>query len=239
MIPGSAGARTWRITAPVLSVALLIILTIVLAGSSSPVSAHPANRCPRVPAHALNLRARAGNLFRENAVIRRQRLSSLGDLGMVHRFTRSGLLRPVPAQTRTYWVAVAIPPLRVARPWTKRFIEHVSHAYYARFGERVKITSLTRTARAQHALRRSNGNAARAHGPLRSTHLTGAAVDISKRPLREAQLRWFRVALQRLADPGLVSAIEEFTQPHFHVLVHREFAGYPPARVSALLDGAC
>jgi hypothetical protein len=195
--------------------------------------------CGRVPVHALALRATAGNLVRENAAVRRQKLSWLRDVAMVRRFTRSGLLAPVPARTTTYRVVDVTPALRVARPWTKRFIEQVGRAFRARFGASLRITSLTRPAVTQQALRRINGNAAPAHGPLRSTHLTGAAVDISKRSLGEPHVRWFRVVLRRLAGRGLLSAVEEFAHPHFHVLVFRALASYPPARLSALLRTTC
>jgi hypothetical protein len=197
------------------------------------------NPCVRFPAHALPLRAPVGNLVRENTAARRQGLSWLRDVAMVRRFTRSGLLVPVPARTTTYWVASVTPALRVARPWTKRFIEQVSRAFRARFGAQLKITSLTRPAVRQHALRRINGNAAPAHGPLRSTHLTGAAVDISKHSFGEPHIRWFRVVLRRLAARDLLAATEEFEQPHFHVLVFRAFSGYPPARLSAQLGSTC
>lgn len=225
--------------AAVAPVALPITLLIVLALWPSLLSAHPVRACARFPAHAQALRARVGNLVRENAAARRQRLSWLRDLRMVRRFTRSGLLVPVPPETTTYWVATATPALRVTRPWTKRFIERMSRAFRTRFGGRLKITSLTRTAVTQHALRRINGNAAPARGPLRSTHLTGAAVDISKHSLGEPHVRWFRVVLQRLAARRLVSAVEEFAQPHFHVLVFRAFADHPSGRLSVLLRSTC
>lgn len=244
---GHADARarslSWPITplppTAVTSVALSITLLTALAVWPSPVPAHAVSPCVRFPAHALALRATAGNLVRENAAARRQGLSWLRDVAMVRRFTRSGLLAPVPARTGTYWVASMTPALRVVRPWTKRFIEQVSRAFRARFGAQLKLTSLTRPAVTQDALRRINGNAAPARGPLRSTHLTGAAVDISKHSFGEPHVRWFRVVLQRLAARGLLSAIEEFEQPHFHVLVFRALSDYPSARLSALLGSTC
>jgi hypothetical protein len=210
--------------------------TIIAAGPASAKSPAP---CVLLPDHASALRARPGNLIRENIAARRQKLSSLPSLAVVQRFTRAGLLVPVPLKTKAYVVARIRPELRVARPWTKRFIDQLSREFHASFKTRLKITSLTRTAVTQRALRRWNGNAAPSLGHVRSTHLTGAAVDISMRPLGAPHVRWLRVVLQRLAGRRLLSAIEEFAQPHFHVLVFRAYDRYPATRRAALFRPPC
>ena len=207
--------------------------------ASGLASAHSPNPCAPLLDHVPALRARPGNLIRENIAARQQNLSSLRSLAMVQRFTRAGVLVPVPQQTKGYVVAMVRPGLRVTRPWTKRFIDQISRAFHARFRMPLKITSLTRTVPTQRALRRKNGNAAPSNGHIRSTHLTGAAVDISKRPLGAPQVRWLRVVLQRLATGRLLSAVEEFLQPHFHVLVFRAYDRYPAARRAALFRPPC
>jgi hypothetical protein len=161
------------------------------------------------------------------------------DLDMVQRFRRAGLLVPVAVERPTYVVASVPEPLRVARPWTRRFIEHVAGALHRRFGTRLKITSLTRTPARQLALRRINLNAAPSHGPVRSTHLTGASVDIAKQPLSIREVEWLRSVLWGLTAQRLVQAIEEFNEPHFHVLVRKRYGNYATVRGVPLFEAGC
>jgi hypothetical protein len=158
---------------------------------------------------------------------------------MLARFRRAGLLVPVPASTRTYYVAQVPASLRLARPWTKRFIEQLATAKRLLFGTRLRITSLTRITAHQEALIATNPNAAPARGPIPSTHLTGAAVDLGKASLSPRELAWLRTVLGRLTARGLVHAVEEFSEPHFHVLVRRQYATYARTLASPLLVGGC
>ena len=181
----------------------------------------------------------ARRLRRESAVAIRERLSRMRDLAMVERFRRPGLLVPVPAETSTYYVTGVDSLLRVARPWTKLFIEQVAGAFHELFGKRLRITSLTRTVVAQKALIRINPSAAPAHGPVQSTHLTGAALDLSKRFMTDEEVAWARTVLWRLERRGLIDVAEEFREPHFHVLVRRGYGAYGPTLGSPVLTGGC
>lgn len=185
------------------------------------------------------LRARAGNLRRENAAATRDNLSRLRSHRTLARFRRARLIVALPASTRAYDVVGVPASLRVARPWTKRFIEQLAAAKHLLFGTRLRITSLTRTTARQEALIAANVNAAPVRGPMRSTHLTGGAVDISKRQLSELEINWLRTVLQRLTADALVHAIEEFNEPHFHVLVRRRYGAYSRTLASPLLIGGC
>ncbi len=178
-------------------------------------------------------------LKRESAAAGRDRLSRMRDAAMVDRFRRAGLLVTVPPETRTYYVAGVDASLRVARPWTRVFIEQVGGAFHELFGKRLRITSLTRTTAAQHALARINPSAAPAYGPVQSTHLTGAAVDVSKRSLSEAEIGWLRTVLWRLTRRSLIHAAEEFREPHFHVMVRRHYGEYGAALGPPVLAGGC
>lgn len=80
-------------------------------------------------------------LNRESAAATRDRLSRLRDLAMVERLQRRGLLVPVPSETPTYYVAGVEARLRVARPWTRRFIEQLGHAFQDLFAQPLRITS--------------------------------------------------------------------------------------------------
>ena len=185
------------------------------------------------------LAARAGNLQRENAQADRQRLSRIHNLDMLQRFVRAGLLVPIPERTSSYWTSGIPESLRVARPWTKRFIEQLAGGFYGIFGGRLKITSLTRTVFVQRSLQAWNHNAAPARGESRSSHLTGASIDISKQPLSTPEIHWLRQVLGRLGQQRVLRAIEEFSQPHFHVMVFREYLAYSPRIPSPLLIGGC
>jgi len=50
---------------------------------------------------------------------------------------------------------------------------------------------------------------------------------------------WMRLVLRRLSRRGLVHAVEELRQPHFHVLVRRAYDGYGRRLSSPLLIGGC
>jgi len=115
---------------------------------------------------------------------------------------------------------------RYLRPWTKLFLARLSNQYRARFGKPLRVTSLLRTAEYQRSLQRRNGNAASDDGPKRSAHLTGASLDISKKGMTGAERQWLKNVLMSLHNGGHIYAIEEFQQPVFHILVHRQYENY-------------
>lgn len=151
-------------------------------------------------------------------------LSRMRDVSMLQKFVRRGYLVATPSSTRTYYMHAISPQYRYCRPWTRTFLDRLSRQYYAKFGERLRVTSLVRTTGSQLRLAEYNDNAAEAFGPLRSSHLTGASIDISKHDMSPAGQRWMRNMLYSLREQGYVYAIEEFEQPAFHVMV---FKNYP------------
>lgn len=185
------------------------------------------------------LTARPGHLRRENAAADREGLSRIRDRRMLRRFVQARLLVPLPPETRTYWVAGVPDWLRVTRPWTKRFIEQLAAGLHGLFDTRLKVTSLTRTVDIQRALGTWNHNAAPADGRIRSTHLTGATVDLSTQPLTDREILWLRHVLGRLARQGWLLAIEELQQAHFHVLVFKRYQTYARTLASPLHIGGC
>lgn len=145
---------------------------------------------------------------------------------MVRRFVRAGLLVSVPNQTRHYYLKSIPAAYRYLRPWSKLFLTRLSAQFHARFRTRLRVTSLVRTVSFQRSLARRNRNAAAADGPRRSSHLTGATMDISKKGMTGAQLGWMRQVLSPLKAKGLIHAIEEFQQGAFHVMVHKKYLEY-------------
>src|SRR5690349_21649172 len=79
----------------------------------------------------------------------RDHLSRMRDLGMLRRFVRSHYLVSVPASTRFFYLHAVPAAYRYCRPWTKLFIERLSSQFYARFHERLRVTSLVRTVASQ------------------------------------------------------------------------------------------
>jgi murein DD-endopeptidase MepM/ murein hydrolase activator NlpD len=180
----------------------------------------------RLVSSAAAIPARRGHRARENAGADADRLSRIPSRAILARFVRAGLLVPVPPVGPGFKVVDVEGWRRVARPWTRLFLYRLGAAMNALFGGRLRVTDITRTEAVQLALGQWNANAAPARGPGASTHLTGAAVDLSKVEHTDVEIAWLRVVLRRLTERALVDAIEEFAQPHFHVLVRRAYAPY-------------
>jgi hypothetical protein len=153
-------------------------------------------------------------------------LSRMANSAMVKRFARHGYLVSVPPSGRSYYLNAIRPSERYCRPWTKLFLDRVSRQYQSRFHQRLRVTSLVRTVGSQQRLAEWNNNAADATGAERSSHLTGATVDISKRWMSPAGQEWLREVLYSLREAGYLYAIEEFYQPTFHIMVYPKYAQY-------------
>lgn len=153
-------------------------------------------------------------------------LSRMANSAMVKRFARHGYLVSVPSSGRSYYLNHVRPSERYCRPWTKLFLDRVSRQYQARFHQRLRVTSLVRTVGSQQRLAEWNNNAADATGAERSSHLTGATIDISKRWMSPAGQEWLREVLYSLREAGYLYAIEEFYQPTFHIMVYPKYAQY-------------
>lgn len=160
-------------------------------------------------------------------------LSRMRDVAMINRFRKGGLLVPVPVSTRYYYLHAIQTKYRYLRPWAKVFLTRLSRQHYAKFKRKLRVTSLVRTVAYQRALARRNGNAAAFKGPLRSSHLTGATLDISKRNLTRGSVAWLRRVLYSLRKSRYLYAIEEFQQPTFHVMVYRRYESYVESRKAA------
>ena len=148
------------------------------------------------------------------------------DREMVDSWARLKLLVPVASKTRSFYLHKIPTQYRYVRPWTKLFLDRISSQFYRRFKRPLRITSLTRTVHYQNQLSRRNSNAASPYGAKRSSHLTGASLDISKKGLSGAQVSWLRRVLLSLHQKEYLFAIEEFYQPNYHVMVYRHYPEY-------------
>lgn len=153
-------------------------------------------------------------------------LSRFEGSDMVKRFARLQLLEQVPLKTRNYYLHQIPSEFRYLRPWAKLFLDRLSSQFRSRFGQPLRITGLTRTAKYQQSLRRRNRNAAAASGPKRSVHLTGACLDISKKGMTGSQVSWMRRVLLSIKQKGYLFPVEEFKQPNFHIMVYRNYPEY-------------
>jgi hypothetical protein len=175
---------------------------------------------------AMLLRATPKSQLVQNRYADRHDLSRMRDAAMIERFDRGGYLVDVPQSTPYYELASVPERFRYLRPWSKLFLDRLSRQYHARFGKKLRVTSLVRTVRRQARLTRTNGNAARAYGARRSSHLTGATLDISKRGMKPAERNWMRRVIHSLRRQGYLYGIEEFRQPVFHIMVYRNYPDY-------------
>jgi Family of unknown function (DUF5715) len=162
----------------------------------------------------------------QNARADAYHLSRMKSVAMIQRFASKGYLVAVPSDARFYYLHQIPAQYRYCRPWTKLFLDRLGRQYYAKFGTPLRVTSLIRTVGRQINLARWDGNAADAYGSDRSSHLTGATVDISKHDMSPEAQAWMRDRLYSLRQGGDLYAIEEFYEPVFHVMVYPNFAHY-------------
>lgn len=162
----------------------------------------------------------------QNAHADAENLSRMRSIAMIRRFARHGYLVRIPSRTHFYYLHSIPSRYRYCRPWTRLFLTRLSREYHARFGKRLRVTSLVRTVPQQRRLERRNGNAANATGSHRSSHLTGATLDISKRYMTRREKNWMRDTLYALRQRGYIYAIEEFEQPTFHIMIYRNYTEY-------------
>lgn len=181
------------------------------------------------PASAVNantLRASWNSQIVQNKQADADDLSRMQDVAMVQRFVRAKLLVPVPSSTRHYYTRYIPAKYRYLRPWSKLFLDRLSSQYHARFKKKLRVTSMVRTVALQQSLAKRNGNAAAAQGPRRSSHLTGATLDISKKGMKQSEIDWMRRVLFSLREGGHLYAVEEFNQPTFHIMVYKDYPRY-------------
>ncbi|MGH9686297.1 MAG: DUF5715 family protein [Candidatus Acidiferrales bacterium] len=164
----------------------------------------------------------------QNARANAYHLTRMRNRAMVVQFAEAGYLVEVAPTTRTYYLHRIPPAYRYLRPWAKKFLDRTSREYYSTFHRRLRVSSLIRTVALQRRLVRRNPNAADATGDDRSSHLTGATLDISKHSMSWREKKWLRRQLVELEQSGYLYAVEEFRQPCFHVMVYPNYRDYAP-----------
>ena len=184
-------------------------------------------------ADAASLRAKVGSQAYQNEKADEDNLSRILDDEMAARWIRLELLVPIEGQTSSYYLHAVPSGNRYLRPWAKLFLARLSRQFRARFGRPLRVTSLLRSAEYQVKLQGRNGNAAAATGPKASSHLTGAAMDISKKGMTGREIAWMRNVLSSLREKQYLHAIEEWKQPVFHIMIFRNYEDYVEEKLSA------
>lgn len=176
--------------------------------------------------------ASSSELYRENRLAEKCRLSRIKDRANLEWFISEGLLVPLPHGGEEAYVIDANlgeeDPDNAAlyihvRPWVKEFVETVAEMAQTEIGVRIRITSLVRPLKYQRRLQEHNRNAA-----SESTHPTGSTVDIALSELDWQQKNWLRQYVLRLEKDGLVEATEERGNQCLHIFVHPAFAQPEP-----------
>lgn len=162
-------------------------------------------------------------LVRQNRRNDAEDLSRIQDKSQLLAMRDAGYLVSLPASDALV-VDDDMPDVRsCARPWTVQFLKNLAHAHYVRFHRPLKVTSAARTVAFQRRLMRVNANAAPVKGMIASPHLSGAAVDISKKGLSLREIAWMRAYLLPLEEDGKIDVEEEFYQACFHINVYQSY----------------
>lgn len=118
---------------------------------------------------------------------------------------------------------------RYARAWTRDFVSDISEDFYAKFHQKIILTSAVRTQEQQEKLRHKNRNAAPSDGEIASSHLAGTTIDFAKKGMSRSQRKWFDRYVYDLQQAGLVEAAEERRQACYHIMVSERYTGWREA----------
>ncbi len=172
-------------------------------------------------ANPVSLRGSPASQKRQNQKADEADLTRIKDSEQLNRFKRLGLLVPI-RETQGLVIDPRLPvEFRFVRPWTQAFLEDLSTRFYKKFSKNLQVNSAVRTVEYQNNLRKRNKNAASTHGNRKSSHLTGATIDIAKLGMTTEELGWMRTQLLAFEKVGRIEAIEEHHQSVFHIMVFK------------------
>ena len=174
------------------------------------------------------------SLLLQNAEIDRMSLPRIYDDRQLEKLKASGDLVPIVPNETLRIQSSLDPERRYCRPWTLDFVNDISAAYYKQFHEQIQVNSAVRTVLVQKKLRRHNRNAAPETGETASSHLAGLTVDLQRRGMTKAQVKWMEDYLKPLKDLGLIEPEEERRHWCFHIMVAGTYSDW---RASHLLAG--
>jgi hypothetical protein len=169
----------------------------------------------------------------QNEEINRLNLPRIYDDKQLEKLKLSGeLVQIVPNESLRIQPSLD-PARRYCRQWTMEFLEDISTAYYKEFHQQIQVNSAVRTVLVQKKLRRHNRNAAPETGETASSHLAGLTVDLQRRGMSKAQVKWVEEYLKPLKELGLIEPEEERRQWCFHIMVGGGYTEYRASRAIA------
>jgi hypothetical protein len=166
------------------------------------------------------------SMVRQNDEVSQLEFSRIADDDQLEELKASEALVPIVPSDSLRIEKRLDPTRRYCRPWTRDFVEDLSRAFYARFNDQIQLNSAVRTIKVQHKLRRHNRNAAPDTGDLVSSHLSGFTVDLQRRGMTNAQIRYVEQYLFYMHELGLAEPEEERHQWVFHVMVSPRYADW-------------
>jgi len=156
------------------------------------------------------------SLLKQNAEIDRLDLPRIQDDAELEQLKLDGKLVPIVPSEALRVDPRLDPDRRYCRPWTLKFVQDLADAYHQQFGDQIQVNSAVRTVVVQKKLRRHNRNAAPAEGEIASSHLAGLTVDLQRRGMSKAEVKWVENYLIPMKAAGLVEPEEERRQWVFH-----------------------
>lgn len=179
---------------------------------------HRMHRIRRIPWNPM-FKPSHESLLLQNEEIDRLNLPRIYNDIQLEKLKASGDLVPITATEALRIQPSLDPTRRYCRPWTMDFLEDISTAYYKQFHQQIQVNSAVRTVLVQKKLRRHNRNAAPEFGETASSHLAGLTVDLQRRGMTKAQIKWMEDYLRPLHEARLVEPEEERRQWCFHIMV--------------------
>jgi hypothetical protein len=163
------------------------------------------------------------SLLRQNAEIDRYRIERIRNEKQLREFVASGDLVAIPVGLHLTVDRRLPANRRYVRAWTAQFLVDLSEDYYQEFHHPIQVNSAVRPMDVQSRLRRVNHNAAAITGEAASSHMAGLTVDLERRRLSPAQIRFVQTWLRKAYDKGLVEVEEERFHPCFHIMVSKQY----------------
>ena len=221
-----------RKNATLLLLTLAISCTAFAARPVVPARYHRMHRFHRVPWNPV-FKPSHESLLLQNEEINRLNLPRIYDDKQLEKLKLSGdLIQIVPTESLRIQPSLD-PGRRYCRQWTMEFLEDISTAYYKEFHQQIQVNSAVRTVLVQKKLRRHNRNAAPETGETASSHLAGLTVDLQRRGMSKAQVKWVEEYLKPLKELGLIEPEEERRQWCFHIMVGGGYTEYRASRAIA------
>jgi hypothetical protein len=215
------------------SLALLALVTLALCGQVFAMHHNgTVTRSPSTKRHVRRVRWNPmfrpshDSLLRQNEEIDRLELPRIADDQELEQLKASEALVPIRESEALRFDPRLDPARRYCRPWTREFVEDLSEAYFRQFHSQIQVNSAVRTVKVQHKLRRRNRNAAPEKGETASSHLAGVTLDLQRRGMSKAQIRFVERYLFYLKALGLVEPEEERRQWVFHVMVSDHYSDW-------------